>query len=261
MILRKLLPVLILCCVGAAHADSIWDSMGLPSAVGGDGPPASILAPDAKQGFAGSVALGYIGTTGNTETSSLDARLQVSYTSGRWFHDASLDGQRTSQDDKTTVNRFDFSGQSNYLFSSHNYVFGHVSYDRNEFGGFRRRTSEAVGYGRRLLNGGDQTLDLEVGLGARQSRLSDDTENNSGIVRLGGKYQWQFSENGTFGQALAVEKGSDNTFTESITSLQANVMAELAVVLSYTIKHNTEVPVANVNTDTYTTVSLQYSFQ
>lgn len=261
MAIAKWLPVLLLGCAGMAHAGSMWDSMGLPSAVGGDGPPASILSPEAKQGFAGSVALGYIGTTGNTNTSSVDARLNVSYTSGRWFDDVALERQRVSNDGNTTVNRYDFQGQTNYLFTSHNYVFGHASYERNDFGGFRRQTSEAFGYGRRLLDEGKQTMDLEVGLGARQSRLLDDTEQNSGILRLGGKYEWQFSDNGSFGQALALEKGSDNTFGESITSLRANLMEQLAVVVSYTIRHNTQVPDNVANTDTYTTVSLQYGFK
>lgn len=260
MILRFLFAVLMCCAAAAAQADSIWDSMGVPSAVGGDGPPANILAPDAKQGFAGTVALGYIGTSGNTDTSSLDARFNISYTSGRWFHDLSAETQHTSQNGNTTVSRFDSSGQSNYLFSAHDYVFGHLSYDHNQFGGFEQRTSEAVGYGRRLLEGGTQTLDLEVGVGARQDDLSDGTQQNSGILRFGGKYVWQFSKNGSFGQALAIEKGTDNTYTESITSLQANLISSFAVVLSYTVKHNTSVPVGNVRTDTYTTVSLQYSF-
>ncbi|HET8551836.1 MAG TPA: DUF481 domain-containing protein [Gammaproteobacteria bacterium] len=265
---KWLLPAALLCVAGAANAGSIWDSMGLPSAISGDGPPAGVLAPNAKQGLAGSLALGYIGTTGNTNTSSIDAKLAISYTSGHWFHNAALDRQRVAQDHDLTVNRLDFGGQSNYLFNEHNYVFGHLSYERNGFGGFQQRTSEAIGYGRRILGTDEQTLDIEIGAGWRQSRLRDMladgqtvyTNKTSGIVRLGGKYEWQFNENGSFGQAIAVEKGSDNTYTESITSLTANLMSTLAVVVSYTIKHNSTVQPGIANTDTYTTVSLQYSF-
>jgi putative salt-induced outer membrane protein len=259
--LTRIIVLLLLGLAGAAQAGSMWDSMGLPSATSSDGPPADILSADAKQGFAGTVALGYIGTTGNTNTSSIDANLGLNYTSGNWFHDASFEGQRASTDDETTVNRLDVNGQSNYLFSEHNYLFGRVSYERNDFGGFRRRIAEAFGYGRRILSGGSQTLDFEGGVGARQSHLQDGTARSAGIVRLGGKYEWQFSENGSLGQAVAVEKGSDNTYSESITSLRANVLETLAVIISYTVKHNSDVPSADIaNTDTYTNVSLQYSF-
>jgi putative salt-induced outer membrane protein len=253
-------------CAGTASAGSMWDAMGLPSAIGGDGPPGSILSPDAKQGLAGSFALGYIATTGNTNTQSLDARLNLNYTSGNWFHDMGLEAQRASSGHDTTVNRLDFDGQSNYLFTQHNYVFAHLHYDRKEFGPYARRTSEAVGYGRRVLGGGDMTLDFEAGLGGRQTHFSNDTYSSSGIVRLGSKYEWQFSDNGSFAQAVAIEAGTENTYTESITSLRANLMKTLAVVVSYTIKHNSEVPpgVAQpssyAHTNTYTMVSLQYTF-
>ncbi|HET7587100.1 MAG TPA: DUF481 domain-containing protein [Gammaproteobacteria bacterium] len=260
MISRKWIIVLLLGFAGAANAGSMWDTMGLPSAIAGDGPPAGILSPNAKQGFGGSVALGFIGTSGNTNTSSFDTSLNVSYTDHHWFHDAAFNAQRVSSEGETTVNRLDFDGQSNYLFNEHNYIFGHASYERNDFGGFQRRTSEAIGYGRRVLGDGDQTLDFEAGIGGRQIVQQDGTEKNAAILRIGGKYEWQFSENGSFGQAVAIEKGTDNTYTESITSLRANLMSALAVIVSYTIKHNSEVPEGIANTDTYTTVSLQYSF-
>lgn len=259
--LRGLFLALFFCVAGAAQAGSIWDTMEVPSTVSGDGPPAGILDPDAKQGFSGSVALGYIGSSGNAETSSVNADLELNYTSGSWFHDLSLNAQRASSGHETTVDRLDFDGQSSYLFSKHNYLFLHASYQRKAFGGFDRRTSEAFGYGRRILGSGKQTLDFEGGIGARQTHLGDGGKRTSGIVRIGGRYQWQFSDNGSFGQAIAIEAGSDNTYTASVTSLRANLMAALAVIISYTIKHNSRVPDADiVNTDTYTTISLQYSF-
>ncbi|HET6724631.1 MAG TPA: DUF481 domain-containing protein [Gammaproteobacteria bacterium] len=264
---KWLLIIPLLAFAGAVHASSIWDSMGLPSAIGGDGPPAGILSPNAKQGFGGSIALGYIATSGNTNTSSIDFSLDGTYTMHHWFHSMALNAQRVRSEEETTVERLDFDGQSNYLFNEHNYMFGHLAYSRNEFGAFAWRTSEAFGYGRRILGGGDQTLDFEAGIGARQTRFQTkpapdvDQQKTSAIVRLGGKYEWQFSENGSFGQAIAIEAGSDNTYTESITSLRANLMSALAVILSYTIKHNSQLPAGNLaNTDTYTTVSLQYTF-
>ena len=43
-------------------------------------------------------------------------------------------------------------------------------------------------------------------------------------------YAWTISETASFGQALLVESGSSNTFSESVTSLSARLVGGLALV-------------------------------
>jgi putative salt-induced outer membrane protein len=73
-------------------------------------------------------------------------------------------------------------------------------------------------------------------------------------------YKWQFSETAEFRQDLSVESGSLNTYLESVTALSAKLVSDLALVASYTIKHNTTVPPLTEKTDTYTALALEYSF-
>ena len=61
-------------------------------------------------------------------------------------------------------------------------------------------------------------------------------------------------------QSLGIESGSKNTYTETVSSLSADVWTNLAIVLSYTIKRNSDVPAGSVKKDTFTAVSLKYSF-
>jgi putative salt-induced outer membrane protein len=68
------------------------------------------------------------------------------------------------------------------------------------------------------------------------------------------------SETATFTQDLAVESGSTNTYMESKTALSARLVRNLALVASYTIKSNSEVPVGTEKTDTFTALSLEYAF-
>ena len=56
------------------------------------------------------------------------------------------------------------------------------------------------------------------------------------------------------------EVGSDNTFTESVSRVTAQLLGNLALVASYTIKHNSDVPVGTEKKDTYTALSLEYAF-
>ena len=63
-----------------------------------------------------------------------------------------------------------------------------------------------------------------------------------------------------FEQNISVESGSDNTYTESVSAVRAKLLGDFAIVLSYTVRHNTDVPVGNEKTDKFTAISLELAF-
>ena len=95
-----------------------------------------------------------------------------------------------------------------------------------------------------------------MGAGARQSESSDGMSDDDLIFRAGLDYRWEFSETAEFTQIFALESGEVNTYLESISAVRARLLGNLALVASYTIKNNSEVPVGTENTDTYTALSL-----
>ena len=103
-------------------------------------------------------------------------------------------------------------------------------------------------------------LHAEIGAGARQSDLADGTEESEMVLRGGLDYTWKLSETAAFAQILTVESGSENTYTESVTKLSAALVGNLALVASYTIKNNSDVPPLTEKTDRFTAVSLEYTF-
>jgi putative salt-induced outer membrane protein len=213
-----------------------------------------------KDGWQGSVGLGFLSTTGNSDTSSLNANVALGYKSGPWGDTLSLQALHASQNGLTTAESYDATGQSKYSFSEKNYVFGLLDYLSDRFSGYRRRTTEAFGYGRRLLDSDAQQLDVEFGLGVRQTRYTDNTSSSVLIERLSGSYLWKFADKSNFSQNLSVEHGSDNTYTQSVTALTTNLAGSFALSMSYTVKHNSTVLPGFKNTDTITAVSLVYSF-
>jgi putative salt-induced outer membrane protein len=110
------------------------------------------------------------------------------------------------------------------------------------------------------VNSDAQQLDLEFGLGARQTRYTDNTSNNVLIERLSSSYLWKFADKSNFSENLSLEHGSDNTYIQSVTALTTNLAGSFALSLSYTVKHNSTVLPGFKNTDTITAVSLVYSF-
>lgn len=214
----------------------------------------------AKEGWQGSVSIGYLATTGNTDTRSLNGQALVGYKSGPWQDTLSLQALQSSQDGTTSAENYYLNGQSNYSLTEADYIFGMADYLRDTFSGYQRRTSEIVGYGHRLLNTDTQQLDFELGAGARQTRYTNDTSDSELIERLAVNYLWKFTDKSNFSENLSVDHGVSNTFTQSITALTTNLAGNFALSLSYTVKHNSSVLPGFKNTDTTTAISLVYTF-
>lgn len=208
----------------------------------------------------GKATLGYLATSGNTENSNLNTAVEVGYTTDGWEHRATAKAINATESEVTTAEAYDFGWKSKWHISEYNYLFGLLSWRKDRFSGYDQQFSQAVGYGRRLLNSERHRLNAEVGAGARQSDLNDGTTENETVVRGGLDYRWQISDSAEFRQDLIVESGGENTYLESVTALSAKIVGNVALVASYTIKNNSEVPVATENTDTYTALSLEYTF-
>lgn len=227
---------------------------------------ASTVLAEAENGAAeerelfGSVSLGYLANSGNTDSANLNAKASFGYIARPWRHALVLRALKGSTGDQTTSEEYEIAEQSDYTFGDNHYLFGALNYSTNRFAGYDRRTIEVVGYGRRVLDSERHTLDLQLGFGGRQTRLVGGGDQREGIVQLAGSYVWSFDENAHFSQQFRVDHGSQNTFSESISAVTANLTGELALSVSYTVKHNSDVPAGGASTDTATAVSLIYGF-
>ena len=210
--------------------------------------------------WSGKAALGYLATTGNTENSSLNSAFSLGYDRNRWHHSLDVTAIGASENDETTAEAYSLVVQTKYDFSEFNYVFGLVDWKKDKFSGYDQQVSEAIGYGRRVLNTERHVLNLEVGAGARQSDLRDGESQDETILRGGLDYVFKFSETAEFTQDFIVESGADNTYLESVSALRATLIGNVALVASYTVKQNTSVPAGSDKTDTFSALSLEYAF-
>lgn len=210
--------------------------------------------------WSGNVSFGFLSTSGNTENTSYNGAAEVSYTRDKWTHSANASAIGAAESDTTTAEAYQAGWKSEYAFREHDFLFGLIDWRKDRFSGFDQQLSGTLGYGRRLIDTEKHMLSVEAGLGYRTSDLADGTSDNSAIARGGLDYTWAFSETSEFGQALVVEAGPDNTFYESVSALRAKLLGDLALVLSFTVRHNSDVPVGNENTDTFTAISLEYAF-
>lgn len=223
--------------------------------------PFSLMAQDAPESpWAGKATLGYLATSGNTESSTLNTGFEVGYTAGKWAHLFNASAVTASESDTTTAEAYDAGWKSERNLSDKDFLFGRLSWRKDRFGGFDTQFSQTVGYGRRFIDNDKHKLNGELGAGARQSTLQDGSKEEETIFRGGLYYKWQLSETAEFRQDLTVEGGEENTYTESVTAISAKLLGDLALVASYTIKNNSDVPALIEKTDTYTALSLEYNF-
>jgi len=223
--------------------------------------PFSLMAQDAPETpWSGKARLGYLATSGNTENTTLNTGFEVGYTTGKWAHVLDAAAINATEDESTTTEAYDLGWKSERNITDKDFVFGRLNWRKDRFGGFDTQFSQTVGYGRRLIDNDKHKLNAEIGAGARQSQLQDGTEEDETVFRGGMYYKWLFSETTEFRQDLTAEGGKDNTYVESVTALSAKLIGDLALVASYTVKHNTDVPPLTEETDTYTALSLEYAF-
>jgi putative salt-induced outer membrane protein YdiY len=208
-----------------------------------------------------SAELGYVNTSGNTNTETLVFKFDTAYEIEKWKHQAHFETLKTTADDVTTADKMLVTAQSDFKFTERDYIFGLVSYEDDKFSGFEYQAKFSLGYGRRVILTERHELDAEIGPGYRNFKVDNapDSEDEA-FARLAAKYKWAISDNSEFKQDLIADFGEDQDEWKSITSLKSNINKTLALKLSYTVKYLDVVPVGNENYDRETAATIVYTF-
>jgi putative salt-induced outer membrane protein len=209
--------------------------------------------------------LGFVTTTGNTETENLSFKNTFTYgwTKTSLKFDASmLTAEQTTREASNVggslvVDETTESTAENYRLAlklrrelrERLFAYGSANWERDVFSGIDSRYVYGAGVGYRLLDEERQQLAVELGadytdeqpVGAAQS----DTYAGA---RAAADYEWKFSETAKLSQELEMlwnlEESSDYRIN-SVTSLTAALTSKLALKTSYTIRYDNE-PVVEV---------------
>lgn len=210
--------------------------------------------------FVGEAEAGAVLTDGNTRTRTTKASANVKLETGQWRHTGSAEVLYAEDRDRTTAQRYAGAAKSDYKIAEFDYLFLTARYENERFTGFDYRVTEAIGYGRRLIHTPRVTLDLEAGPGGRHTRRDDGRHDDEVIGRAAARLAWNLSARAAVTEAVRFEAGEDGTDTETETALRSQVVGNLAMKVSFTLRHRSEVPPDTRRTDTVTAVTLVYSF-
>lgn len=239
----------------------------------------SAIAEEVKSSWKSSAELGYVGTSGNTNTETVKAGFDISYEIEKWLHKGHAEAFSTTSEttdattvpaiikDERTAAKWLVSGQSDYKFNEFDYFYGLISYEDDRFSGFQYQAKLSVGYGRKVIHTDSHELKLEIGPGYRKFRIEQapppaplaESENET-LARVNAGYVWTISKTSKFTENLTGEFGADQDELKSVTALTANINSTLAMKLSYTVKNLDVVPAGKENTDKEAAVTLVFTF-
>jgi putative salt-induced outer membrane protein len=209
---------------------------------------------------AGRASAGYLATHGNTESTNVNARLRVTYSLPDWSHEFDLSVVSANRDDTTITEAYTGRYKARREFAERNYLFTSLDSQRDRFSAYDYQVSQAIGYGWRLVDRGNHTLNMEVGGGAQQAKRHDGTAQDEAIMRSEVGYRWRVNDGVSFHKDFVVEHGRSNTRTEAQTELRARLIGNIGLVLSYRIRHNSDVLPGRHRSDLFSSVSLEYTF-
>lgn len=229
----------------------------------------SAFAQDDVKPFTMEGELGFIATTGNTETTSISAGITAHQELEMWSNDYAIEGlykEETVENDGieeeyTSAQKFFASAQGNYkLENPDNRLFGFASYEDDKLSNFEYQATIAAGWNQKVLQNQRHTLEYSIGPGYAFAETQDGEEQNSMIVRASTAYSWKISDTAKFSQTISTEVGSENTKSRAESALTATISGNLSMRLSFKLDHNSNVSDDVEKLDTETAVSLVYNF-
>jgi len=207
-----------------------------------------------------SIALGYVGTTGNTDTTSLNTEVLLKFGTVRWTNNLKFQALGSQEDDASTAERYFLDEKSDFNLDDRQYIFGKGTYDDDRFSGYEYQATATAGYGRYFFKQANYTLQGFGGAGYRKSDVVNAGSENEGIFTVGQNLSWQFSPSSSIVQSLTSDIGGDITISRFELGLVSNLLDRVATKIAFQARNTSEVPLGNKKTDTQTSVSLIYSF-
>ena len=211
--------------------------------------------------WSGAAELGFIDTSGNTDTQSTNAAFELFHKGESWDQYLKLDALTSKEDEETSKEKYNAEIGFDRNFSERSYLALTATHERDRFSGFEYETVVSAGYGYRLIQQERMNLALEAAPGYRRDKLKDTQKiNEDFIARFDVKYDWLIRDGVSFIEEFTAEIGDDNSTYRSETGLKSQIVGALATKITYKLKYVEEVPDENENIDRELGITLVYSF-
>lgn len=239
----------------------------------------SAFAADEKKAWTGSSELGFVKTSGNSNAESLIAKQTLVYDARPWRNTLKLEATNASsetnnsvtgvKEDQRTSEKYYAVDQLDRFMTERLYGFLKATYEKDRFSGFDNQITGVLGLGYTLVDTDSFDMKGEIGAGSSRDKYNEcdttmiincgDSE-SSGLLYLSEELTWKFSKPAELGQNLSVEETDDNRKSRFSIFVKSQMLASVAMKITYSLKHTDEVPAGQKHKDEELTASLVYSF-
>lgn len=207
-----------------------------------------------------SLELGYVQTSGNTDTSSMNTKGRAVRDGEAWRTTVQAAALSATDTGNTIAEKYNLSAQGDWKIGGASFLFARIGFDTDRFGGFKSRTSETTGYGFDILKDSERQWNAEIGAGARQTKLTTGTKTSDAVLRVATLYNWKISDTATFSQELRIEGGKQGYVSNAVTSLLNQVSGNLSSKVSFSAQHTSKVPTGTKKLNKEVAASLVFTY-
>ncbi|MCF6201705.1 MAG: DUF481 domain-containing protein [Hydrogenimonas sp.] len=211
-----------------------------------------------------SIELGYIGSTGNSKSQSLNAAYKNDYQ-----YDAATDMHVKADilyGEKSGVKsdeRYRLFYSVNRYVNKDLFLYGEASAIRNTFEGYNQQYNLGAGLGYNLFEDAKQSLKGKAGLQYRRSNYTTQPHDNFYYAKGGLNYIYNFSKTNQFTAVWSildnVESMKDYETVLDL-GLKMLIVDQLSFRMGFQMKYDNLPPAGKKKTDTTTTAGIVYSF-
>lgn len=240
----------------------------------------SFTLADDKKPWAVDVDVGAIATTGNTETTSIQTKVDAKQYLKKWenqyilsglFKEDEVVGVDEKKTKEKTAEKYFGSAKFAYLIGiEKSYFFTYLSHTTDYFSAYRTYNTLSMGYGDWIYSGDRFSWFVEAGPGYFEGKKVVEAESlalapvyqdeNGFMLRVASAIEWKVSDSATFKQTVSVEGGADNKRTQSETTLTTSITKSMKMKVGFALAHDSDVAQDKEKLDTTTFVNLVYSF-
>jgi putative salt-induced outer membrane protein len=232
-------------------------------------------APAAQAQWTGKAELGVMVSSGNSEATSANTKLDLAYEGTNWrqtIYAGALYGENATF---TTAERYEARYQADYKINDRLSWFGAIRGERDRFSGFVYQATVSTGAAYKFIDNPTTKLSASLGAGYRTlqeeilvktdageviDRIEGETDDEP-VITLGSAFEHNFTENTKITNKLLAESGSDNTAVQDDISLQVSMTDTLALAVGFGVRYNTDPPPLSETTDFLTTINLVYNIK
>lgn len=221
----------------------------------------TLVHAEVQDAWNASAELGYVQTSGNSDSQTLLSKFEGEYDYAKWEHFLALEALNTEQNDERSAEKYTAALQSDYGLSDRAYVFSALDWEKDRFSGYAYQASWVLGLGYKVINSEVHKLRFELAPGYRISEPDPGETQEDLIAKLSEKYAWKISESAQFEQSLSTETGDSNTRTRFKVSLLSQINSVFSMKLGYGVTHNSDVGPGVDKTDRETTITLVFGME